>query len=576
MEYWVEVWDPWGRRIAAFDEIPLLEAEVNAPDEADRISGLLPAACPELGPGYTVRVYIDGTQVCDAEVVETRPEWSDRRKLILERYVHFHETLAFEAVGSKARWNPAVVLESPLMRADALAKRLIQEAAGTVHYTVDHTAYPDGAAREMAKFLERALLDRALEVGGVVAGHWAGGARVDASGAYAKDGKTVAGLVVDGAAWPDVRLMMVDAEELTLNDAAKVRHPETADWTAARYAASGYAVRAQKTKDALDALLAAKGVDYVELNPHVDGSGAFDGRLDGEGRYAALVFGTGECLNAALIEQGFAGADLESLPLDPNLELKDFASYGGPSEDSIALGDAGFSWTQFDGPLHDVLTALAYGSGGYAWGLSPEGTVWMRPVETVDRVVFYDPVVVGVVLGAQSAGVVNVLGVRTNPDRSSVRVEDRREPSVLAFEEERCELDAFWLDARSDAERFARTLLDEAAYPATAGEVYWFHGAPDMRVGELVELRGAPIERLSLELEGEWGGRFAGKHVARVRRVTHRIAGQRLETTAVWTSPMRSVGDPVEAVRRAQAAEAAYRLLGLDGAASLDEAFELA
>jgi hypothetical protein len=268
--------------------------------------------------------------------------------------------------------------------------------------------------------------------------------------------------------------------------------------------------------------------------------------------------------------------DLESLPLDPDLELKDFASYTGPREASIAACDTALSWTLFDGPLYNVLTALAYAAGGYAWGLTSEGAVWLQPVDTVDRVVFYDPVVVGVALGAHSAGVVNALAVQTNPDRSAARIEERREDSVRALGEAPQALDAFWLDARSDAERFAGALLDDVAYPETAGEIYWFHGAPDVEVGELVELRGAPIERLAPELAGEWGGRFAGKHVARVRRVTHRIAGQRLETTAALTSPLRSVGGPIAAVRQAQAAAEAYRWFGLDSTAALDEAFELA
>ena len=76
---------------------------------------------------------------------------------------------------------------------------------------VDHQDYPDGAEREYAKFIERTEWMTELPIGSIESGEYVGPGRIDASGAYAKDGDTIAGLVVDGVAWPDLRLATIDA-----------------------------------------------------------------------------------------------------------------------------------------------------------------------------------------------------------------------------------------------------------------------------------------------------------------------------------------------------------------------------
>ena len=69
---------------------------------------------------------------------------------------------------------------------------------------------------------------------------------------------------------------------------------------------------------------------------HKDASGEFDDRVDAFGRYLGLVFGGGECFNAAQVENGHAEVFLfdDGKFLAPELELKDFFSYAGVHTDS--------------------------------------------------------------------------------------------------------------------------------------------------------------------------------------------------------------------------------------------------
>ena len=51
MNYRIGVWDTWGRRVASFDEVPLLKATRTAPDRSDSIRGILPGKVTDLGHG---------------------------------------------------------------------------------------------------------------------------------------------------------------------------------------------------------------------------------------------------------------------------------------------------------------------------------------------------------------------------------------------------------------------------------------------------------------------------------------------------------------------------------------------
>src|SRR5690606_29237093 len=119
------------------------------------VEGILPSPVDALGHGYRVRVYVGEAAFVDAPVTEVRPQWSDTRKLILERFVYFHEVIAFRAE------VPANSLDGRIVRGyisrpiDEIVRSAINSTLGSIHYTVDHTAYPDGAQREFAKFEAR-------------------------------------------------------------------------------------------------------------------------------------------------------------------------------------------------------------------------------------------------------------------------------------------------------------------------------------------------------------------------------------------------------------------------------------
>jgi hypothetical protein len=114
-------------------------------------------------------------------------------------------------------------------------------------------------------------------------------------------GDTIAGLIVDGQPWPDVRLLMIDAEELTLN-AHAMRHPRWAH-DASAVCADPYKLR-QTQPAALQELISAKGIDFIELNPHRD----ITGRTMTASTPMAVTLAwrrtaEGECFSAAMVEQ---------------------------------------------------------------------------------------------------------------------------------------------------------------------------------------------------------------------------------------------------------------------------------
>ena len=80
-----------------------------------------------------------------------------------------------------------------------------------------------------------------------------------------------------------------------------------------------------------------------------------------------------------------------------------------------------------------------------------------------------------------------------------------------------------------------------------------FHdGVASVQVGDLVEIRGAENFRVIRDVDGEWGNRFSGRHVARVRTVTHDTEGSHVKTTLGLTSPLRSMKNPLTAIVKSQ------------------------
>ncbi|MFP4192543.1 MAG: hypothetical protein ACLFU6_10775 [Candidatus Hydrogenedentota bacterium] len=550
MDYRIDLYDPWGRRVARFDDVPLVEAEREMSGGA-RVRGMLPAGMEGFGPGYVVEVYIGGQRFCRAPVRRVTPEWGDQQKLIIDRFLDFQALVGFEAAWEGSEADSEVSGGYINARVDRIVRDLVNRAPGPVHYTIAHGAFPDGAEREHGKFLARKTAGGELPYQSVASGHWVGPDRIDASEAYAKDGRTIAGLIVDGEPWPDLRLLMVDAESPELDGDAMARHPETAAWSPARYAASAYGLQGVDAKAALQALLDAHGVSFLELNDGQDLTGAYVGRTDGAGRYLGMAHGGGLNFNAAQIEQGYGGVHLhgDGSILPPDWTLKEFFSYRGEAKESIQ--DIPKTMKRFEaaGELSGALTLLAYAAGA-VWGMDAEACVHFRAPDAADRVVFHEPSTTAVGYGESRAGLINSVQLRGHPN-SGAEALFTRGPSVDAFGLHWDELDAPGLEREHELAALAKGMLDDLAYPMVEGEVLWFEGDAGVGPGELLALRGEPLRALRWPVEGRWGGRFTDKLIARVERVTHRFTGRRVRTSAALTSPLRSAGSPLRAMAHA-------------------------
>ncbi len=554
MNYRIEVWDTWGRRVASFDEVPLLKATRTAPDRSDSIRGILPGKVTDLGHGYRIRVLIEDALFMEAFVTEVRPQWSDTRKLILDRFVHFHEVIEFKAGVEASNANGDLSRAFSNRTVDQIMRSAINSTLGPIHYLVDHTVYPDGAQREYNKFLARKTAGNELQVAGIATGQWVDSARIDATGASAKDGDTIQGLVVDGIPWPDLRLMLIDSEETSRNSHAQGLHGEVAGWTDAQYNASGYKVKADAATDFLQSLMDTKGIGFIELNPHRNAEGFFDDRIDAYGRYLGFVYGGSECFNAAQVEKGHADVLLfaDGKYHVPEMELKDYFSYSRPNSNSIEASTASLVNYDVAGGLFEVLTALSYVADGFVWSVDAEHAVRFRAVTLPDKVLIFDPLEHGVILGSNSVDVANGVVLKGNPVTSTVDELYTNQASIEEYDFQLRFLDYFSISVQEDGDKLMAGLLDDVAYPEPSGEVTFFRGEPSLSVGDLVEFRDGELRRLEREVAGEWGDRFTGELLGRVKSLTHEFRGRLVTTKALLTSPLRSVDNPVNFIVRGQ------------------------
>lgn len=359
---------------------------------------------------------------------------------------------------------------------------------------------------------------------------------------------------MDGADWPDLRMMLIDSEETSKNSHGINMHPEVANWTTEQYDASGYKFKADAATAFLQNLIDTNGIDFIELNPHRDASGAFDDRVDVFGRYLGLVYGGGECYNAAQVEQGHAEVFLfdQGKFLVPELELKDFFSYRGAH--SASIEDSAVSLTAYDVTLgvYEVLTALAYAADEFVWSVDPDLAVHFHKIDQVDRVLFFDPVEHGITLGAEADNVANAVFFDGNPFTTAFSKAYFNNDSIDEYDFHSRFLDYFSMSREEDADLLVNGLLKDVAYPEPSGEIEFLNGDANVRVGELLEFRDGPLRRLDREVTGEWGDAFTGKLVGRVKEVSHVLRGERVTTTARLTAPLRSVNDPISFMVRTQ------------------------
>jgi hypothetical protein len=360
--------------------------------------------------------------------------------------------------------------------------------------------------------------------------------------------------VVDGIAWPDLRLMMIDSEETSRNSHAIGRHGEVAAWTDLQYAASVYKFKADAAKAYLQNLIDTRGIDYVELNPHVDASGAFDDRVDVYGRYLGFVYGGGQCFNAAMLEAGHADVYhyKDGKYHVPEMELKDYFSYTGVNADSIETTTTVLVDLSVTAGLYEIIALLAYAAGGYVWSVAPGGAVSFRRPTRPDRVEFFDRLNHAATLESNARELANAILVKGNPLTSIVDHLFTNGDSIDEYGFRLAVLELFSLSNADDAAAIVAGLLKDVAYPARGGQMVYLNGVPRLRVGEILELRGGDLRRLNRVVSGEWDDRFTGRTVGRVASITHEFRGRATMTTAQLTSPLRSVNAPLSFLVRSQ------------------------
>jgi len=566
MEYRIEIVDTWNRRISTVYSTHLLEVTRGFVTEDVLITGMLPADLIDVGHEYVLRVYLDDRLEVQAPVRVVDPQWGDRKKLVLDRYVDFH---AIIEVVAQRDYNETNVLLKKACTAKAIseiAKDAIESVPGEIHYLVDHDSYPDGAQREYTKFTGRLEWMSEFPVGSVASGEYVGSSRINSSNAYAKDGDTIAGLMIDGAAWPDLRLMMIDTEELSINTHTIKMHPEVATWTEEKYARSGYKFRADRAKEALQDLIDTKGIEYIELNWHRNAIGEFDNRVDAYGRYIGLVYGGGECFNAAMVELGHSAVYLyeQGAYNPPEIRLKEYFSYTGPNADSVASTDASFSNLDLHNGIYEVLTLLAYAAGGYVWGIDQNEAVTFRKVAVPDRVIFYNPKKHSISLRSDSSNVVNRIQVLGNPVGGQLEKVYVNEPSAEEFGVRSHTLELFSVSQERDADIIVSGLLDDVAYPEPCGTITFLDGEAVIAPGQIVEIRGSDIKRITRRVAGEHGDIFADRHVFRVGRKETLIRNARVETRCSLAPVIRSVGDPLGFVVKSQPRTSTFFQFRLD------------
>ncbi|MEK7794790.1 MAG: hypothetical protein AAB353_09685, partial [Candidatus Hydrogenedentota bacterium] len=280
----------------------------------------------------------------------------------------------------------------------------------------------------------------------------------------------------------------------------------------------------------------------------------------------------------ALVEQGRADVYLydDGKFLVPELELKDFFSYAGESSDSIQ--DAAQTLAEYDvenGAL-EVIAAMCYAADGFGFTVDLDNAVEFRRIERADAVIFFDPLLHAVTLGADSVGIVNAIYLSGNPNTTALSRSYFNGGSIDEFGFRARVIDYFSVSRAQDADLFGEGLLKDLAFPTPNGEIEFVRGNSDVNVGDVLELRGAPLRRLDRELPGEWDDRFTGRIVGRVSEIRHEFRGARVSTFVRLTSPFRSVEDPIGFMLRSQpSAETLFQFRLDEATVGLDLGYHL-
>lgn len=569
----VELLDTLRQRIAVFNDAISLQAVRRVPDRADTLTCTLPHV-EGFGPGCTIDVYLDNTLWQRYEATCTQLRWDADFQPEHNTRIPLRDVMQVEARAAKQAVNARLRRAYVGITLEEALVDIINRAPGPIHYLIDHDAYPDGATREYTKFLARCTTDNALETGGISEGQWVGADRIDTTGAYAKDGDTISGLKVDGDPWPDLRLMMIDAEETTLNSHARKRHPETTLWSSERYANSGYKLHADRATAFLQTLLDGKGISHIELNPHRNSNGLFDDRVDAYGRYIGRAFGGGECFSAAMVEQGLADVYLyeDGIYHVPEHRLKDFFSYTGIHAKSFPTMNTEIHALDLDCTVIEAMTLLAYLCGSKAFTLFSDFYVEFRDATQFDHTYRYRAETMAVVSGFTKAGLANTLAITGNRIVAPGTIAASNSESISAYGAGNASINGNWLGSDEDKQMLAENLLQDMAYPTPSITATFFEGAPELKPGDLISIEGAPLHRYAQRLPDEWGNTFDETIVGRITEVRHIMEGTDTQTQIVLSAPLRSVASPLTLLRRIRSVGEPLFALRLDESlAGLDQ-----
>lgn len=172
------------------------------------------------------------------------------------------------------------------------------------------TAAQAGAAAAAAELVAlRARLGRLRPLGPQLesAGEYVAAARLARSAPVALDGDTLGGIVVDGRAWPPVRLLGLDAPELHAHARRRYGADRWAVVDELSWSRSPEGRRARGAR-ALLGRLVARGLVALELNPWRGSNGRLGERRDRYGRALARVYVDLGDVGAYLVGCGLAAA----------------------------------------------------------------------------------------------------------------------------------------------------------------------------------------------------------------------------------------------------------------------------
>lgn len=336
-------------------------------------AGILAGKPEGLDLGDYVYIIDEGTIIFAGLIRSFEPRIGIVKKLIRNKYFTLRNVFVFEA-----EFNPAIIFNESLssvfenMLISDILKYFVNSLKIPLFYTVDYSGtYGEGQVGEYQKFLSRK--DSLSEYIDLYYGDLICSGRIDASAAIAEDGRTIGGLKIDGAVINDVIMIGIAPESLTI-DGALERHPELEGMGQAEYEKTEYYALAVQARDWLQDEIDEHGIDYIEINWHLDEDGLPDSRMDRNDRLQVIIYTYGRCLNVGQIEMGYSpfAAPESGFSYPAEILMKEWISYRGKTTASLDRSERLIDALSFfeENPL-GVIDLLARLAGNYYWKLIP-------------------------------------------------------------------------------------------------------------------------------------------------------------------------------------------------------------